>query len=187
MIILLTIHIRFHDAIQYEDISLDIHIVIVYYCVYMIPSPTTRINISLSEDVLAMLKRYVPERGLSRFLTEAANEKITRIKRENALKNLLAAPPSLLSLAMHVPTSAAFAGMTKTTEKTRRMKTFLIDSDVLADFFRNDSMPTTHRKTHSRRKSDYLAAHCFRTSRRMDEASSRVFLPQLYDLTKPLG
>jgi len=44
-----------------------------------------------------MLRRYVPERGLSRFLSEAAKEKMDRIKREKALKTLLAAPPSLLS------------------------------------------------------------------------------------------
>ncbi|MBI5614048.1 hypothetical protein HY947_03940 [Candidatus Gottesmanbacteria bacterium] len=76
---------------------LDIHTIIVYSRVYMIPSPVSRINISLSEDVLMMLKKYVPERGLSRFLTEAAGEKIDRMKREKALKTLLAAPPSLRS------------------------------------------------------------------------------------------
>lgn len=63
----------------------------------MTPSATTRINISLSEDVLTMLRRYVPVRGLSRFLSDAAKEKMDRIKREKALKTLLAAPPSLLS------------------------------------------------------------------------------------------
>lgn len=75
----------------------DIHTIIVYSNVYMISSPSTRINISLSEDVLAMLRRYVPERGMSRFLSDAAKEKMDRIKREKALKTLLAAPPSLLS------------------------------------------------------------------------------------------
>ncbi len=74
----------------------------------MMPSPTTRINISLSEDVLTMLRRYAPERGLSRFLSEAAREKIDRIKREKAFKELLDAPPSFTKIrdsAAYVRTS----------------------------------------------------------------------------------
>lgn len=53
-----------------------------------------RINISLSKDVLTMLRSFVPERGLSRFLSEAAKEKIDRIRREKAFNELLNAPPS---------------------------------------------------------------------------------------------
>lgn len=53
-----------------------------------------RINISLSKDVLTMLRSFVPERGLSRFLSEAAIEKMDRIKREKAFNELLNAPPS---------------------------------------------------------------------------------------------
>lgn len=62
------------------------------------PSTTTRINISLSEDLLTMLRSYVPARGLSRFLSEAANEKIDRIKREKAFNELLNAPPSFTNI-----------------------------------------------------------------------------------------
>jgi hypothetical protein len=64
----------------------------------MLPSPVTRINISLPEDVITMLKKYVPERGLSRFLTEAASEKITRMKREEALKILSSAAPTFTQI-----------------------------------------------------------------------------------------
>ncbi len=64
----------------------------------MSASPSTRINISLSEDVLTMLRNYVPERGLSRFLAEAATEKVERIKREKALKSLIAAPPTFTNI-----------------------------------------------------------------------------------------
>lgn len=62
------------------------------------PSATTRINISLSEDMLTMLRSYVPVRGLSRFLSEAAKEKMDRIKREKALKSLIAAPPTFTNI-----------------------------------------------------------------------------------------
>lgn len=64
----------------------------------MMPSTTTRINISLSEDVLTMLRRYVPERGLSRFLADAATEKLEKIKREKAFNELLAAPPTFTGI-----------------------------------------------------------------------------------------
>lgn len=57
-----------------------------------------RINISLSEDFLTMLRTFVPERGLSRFLTEAAKEKIDRIKREKAFNELLNDPPSFTNV-----------------------------------------------------------------------------------------
>ncbi len=62
------------------------------------PSTRTRINISLSEDVLTMLRSYVPERGLSRFLAEAAKEKMDRLKREKAFNELLAAPPTFTGI-----------------------------------------------------------------------------------------
>ncbi len=45
-----------------------------------------------------MLRRYVPERGLSRFLSDAAKEKVDRIKREKAFNELLNAPPSFTKI-----------------------------------------------------------------------------------------
>lgn len=58
----------------------------------------TRINISLPEDTVNMLRRVAPKRGISRFLLEALEEKIEREKRERALEELLAAPPAFTFL-----------------------------------------------------------------------------------------
>ena len=85
-------------TIRNTSYPLDIHTVIVYNSVYMMPSVTTRINISLPEDVLAMLRMYAPERGFSRFLIEAAKEKVDRIRRERAFNELLAAPPTFTNI-----------------------------------------------------------------------------------------
>lgn len=59
---------------------------------------TTRINITLPYEIVTELKKYAPERGVSRFLAEAAREKMDRIKREKALKTLLAAPPTFTNI-----------------------------------------------------------------------------------------
>lgn len=58
----------------------------------------TRINISLSEETINMIKKAAPKRGVSRFLAEAAREKIERYKKERALKELLEAPPAFTFL-----------------------------------------------------------------------------------------
>lgn len=81
------------------------------------PSTTTRINISLSEDLLTMLRNYVPVRGLSRFLSDAAKEKMDRIKRDKALKNLLAAPPTFTNIGN---ASAYVRAIRKESEKRAR-------------------------------------------------------------------
>ena len=78
-------------------------------------SPTARINISLSEDVLTMLRRYVPERGLSRFLTDAALEKVEKIKREKAFNELLSAPPTFT----HIRNSAAYVHRSRHLDERR--------------------------------------------------------------------
>ena len=52
----------------------------------------TRINITLPVPMVSDLKKYAPERGVSNFLAEAAKEKIERIEKEKAFKELLAAP-----------------------------------------------------------------------------------------------
>lgn len=58
----------------------------------------TRINISLPEETMSMLRRVAPKRGISRFLLEALEEKIEREKREKALKELLAAPATFTDI-----------------------------------------------------------------------------------------
>lgn len=58
----------------------------------------TRINISLPEETVNMIKKAAPKRGVSKFLAEAAEEKIERNKKEKALKELLEAPPAFTFL-----------------------------------------------------------------------------------------
>lgn len=55
---------------------------------------TVRVNVSLPGDLLSDLKKTVPPRGISRFLAKAAEEKMERMEKEEALAELLAAPPS---------------------------------------------------------------------------------------------
>lgn len=55
---------------------------------------TVRVNVTLPEDLLTSLKKIIPARSLSKFLTNAAREKIAKIEKEKALKELLEAPAS---------------------------------------------------------------------------------------------
>lgn len=57
-----------------------------------------RINISLPSNLVKDLKKLVPRRGLSRFLTEAAREKIKAKERVKAFKELLEAPPAFIDI-----------------------------------------------------------------------------------------
>ena len=57
-----------------------------------------RINISLPNDLVKELREKVPSRGISRFLSEAAREKITKEEREKAFKELLEGPPAFLDI-----------------------------------------------------------------------------------------
>ncbi|MBI4091738.1 MAG: hypothetical protein HY427_00830 [Candidatus Levybacteria bacterium] len=53
-----------------------------------------RLNVLIPEETVKNIKRITPKRGLSRFLAEAASEKIKRIEREKALRELIAMPPT---------------------------------------------------------------------------------------------
>src|SRR3989338_5908363 len=57
-----------------------------------------RVNISLPRDLLKELKEKVPSRGISRFLSDAAKEKIEESEKEKAFKELLEAPPAFTFL-----------------------------------------------------------------------------------------
>lgn len=57
-----------------------------------------RINVSLPFELVKDLKKKTLKRGLSKFLAEAAEEKIEREKRESALREILAAPPAFTFL-----------------------------------------------------------------------------------------
>ena len=53
-----------------------------------------RVNVSLPRDLVKELKRRVPKREVSRFLSDAAKEKIRHLTADDALKELLAGPPA---------------------------------------------------------------------------------------------
>jgi len=53
-----------------------------------------RVNVTLPSDLVKELKEIVPSRGVSKFLSEAAIEKMKREKRDRALKELLKGPPA---------------------------------------------------------------------------------------------
>ncbi|MDP3733359.1 MAG: hypothetical protein Q8Q91_02340 [Candidatus Daviesbacteria bacterium] len=57
-----------------------------------------RINVSLPFELVKDLKRYSKPRELSKFLAVAAEEKITRDRREKALGELMAAPPAFTDI-----------------------------------------------------------------------------------------
>lgn len=59
---------------------------------------TVRINISLPEESIKRIKSMAPKRGVSKFLAEAAEEKIEQIERKRALKELIEAPPAFTFL-----------------------------------------------------------------------------------------
>lgn len=61
-------------------------------------SMNVRINVTIPAETVKKLKSLAPKRRLSRFLAEAADEKLKRIEREKALKELLEAPPTFTDI-----------------------------------------------------------------------------------------
>jgi len=59
---------------------------------------TVRINISLPSPLVKDLKKRTNPRGLSKFLAEAAEEKLVKERREKAFREILDAPPAFTSL-----------------------------------------------------------------------------------------
>lgn len=57
-----------------------------------------RINISLPFELVKDLKRYSKSRKLSKFLADAAEEKIAKDRREKALEELLEAPATFTEI-----------------------------------------------------------------------------------------
>lgn len=57
-----------------------------------------RINISLPSDLVKDLRKKTGPRGFSKFLAEAAEEKIKAIEREKALKEILEAPATFTEI-----------------------------------------------------------------------------------------
>lgn len=59
---------------------------------------TVRINISLPEETVRRIKIIAPKRGVSKFLGEAAEEKIKAIDRRKAFNEILEAPPTFTNI-----------------------------------------------------------------------------------------
>lgn len=78
----------------------------------------TRINISIPEETLSMLRSVAPKGGISRFLVEALEEKIERDKKERALKELLAAPATFTD----VKNSASWVRESRKLDEKRLMR-----------------------------------------------------------------
>ena len=57
-----------------------------------------RVNVSLPIGLVKELKEKIPARGVSRFIADAAMEKIVVEKRRRALRELLEAPPSFTDI-----------------------------------------------------------------------------------------
>ncbi len=57
-----------------------------------------RINITVPGRLLSELKKEVPERGKSSFISEAIVEKLARKRRENALKEIAKLPVSFTNI-----------------------------------------------------------------------------------------
>lgn len=57
-----------------------------------------RVNVSLPRDLVRELKEKVPFRGISKFLSDAAKEKIAEKEKTKAFKELLEAPPAFTFL-----------------------------------------------------------------------------------------
>lgn len=62
------------------------------------PSNFVRVNISIPSDLIKDIKEKVPSRGVSKFISEAAKEKIEKAKRMKAFRELLEAPPAFAFL-----------------------------------------------------------------------------------------
>lgn len=57
-----------------------------------------RINVSLPRDLVRELREKVPFRGISKFLSDAAKEKIAEKEKIKAFKELLDEPPAFTFL-----------------------------------------------------------------------------------------
>ena len=57
-----------------------------------------RINITVPHWIVSELKKEVPKRGKSSFVTAAIKEKLAREKREKAFKKLAELPPTFVNI-----------------------------------------------------------------------------------------
>lgn len=57
-----------------------------------------RMNVSLPKNLVEKLKEEIKPRGISKFIADATDEKISQKIREKVLKELLEAPPAFTFL-----------------------------------------------------------------------------------------
>jgi hypothetical protein len=73
-------------------------------------SNITRVNISMPKRIFTEVRNFVSGRNFSKFVTSAIEEKMARMKREEALKRLVEAPASFTDVddpVAHVKTLRA--------------------------------------------------------------------------------
>lgn len=61
-------------------------------------SPVVRVNVTLPQSVVLKVKKRARRGGMSKFLLEAAEEKLAREEREQALRELKDAPPTFTNI-----------------------------------------------------------------------------------------
>lgn len=81
----------------------------------MTVSPIVRVNISLPETVVIRVKKRTRRGGMSKFLSEAAEEKLAREEREQALRELADAPPTFTNITE----SGAYIRQLRATDEER--------------------------------------------------------------------
>jgi hypothetical protein len=77
-----------------------------------------RINMTVSKQLLHEVEKAVTKRGKSSFITEAIAEKLARDKRERALEELAALPPTFTAIA----DGATFIAEQRRTDEGERMQ-----------------------------------------------------------------
>lgn len=58
----------------------------------------TRVNISLPVETYRLIKEVASKRGFSKFLAEAAEERIRSIRARKAFKEILTGPPTFIDV-----------------------------------------------------------------------------------------
>lgn len=76
-----------------------------------------RINVTVPRRLLSELKKEVPERGKSGFVSEAIEEKLARKKKEKALKELAKLPATFT----HINDGATYVRSERTKEQNERL------------------------------------------------------------------
>lgn len=63
------------------------------------PINVVRLNVTLPEELVTKIRKRVKGRGMSRYLSDAAREKMEREEREKALETLLSAPATFSNIS----------------------------------------------------------------------------------------